>query len=258
MAYQPVDELRIEQDGPVVVVTMNNPEIRNAFVDAMHEAMREVWGHLARDRSVRAVVLTGAGKAFSAGGHIPNFILDYDDPQRRRESLRGARRLLDAMAEFPKPIIAAVNGAAVGLGCSVAVSCDVVYAAESAFMSDPHVSIGLVAGDGGAVTWPLLMSILKAKYYLLTGERIPAAECVELGLANFVVPDDELMRSAVELAHRLAKQPQQALEETKRAINLHMQAAIQRVAPFAFAAESESFSTDDIRRTIETFKSKSG
>jgi enoyl-CoA hydratase/carnithine racemase len=258
MAYQPVDELRIEQDGPVVVVTMNNPEIRNAFVDAMHEGMREVWGHLARDRSVRAVVLTGAGKAFSAGGHIPNFILDYDDPQRRRESLRGARRLLDAMAEFPKPIIAAVNGAAVGLGCSVAVSCDVVYIAESAFMSDPHVSIGLVAGDGGAVTWPLLMSILKAKYYLLTGERIPAAECVELGLANFVVPDGDLMKSAVELAHRLAKQPQQALEETKRAINLHMQAAIQRVAPFAFAAESESFSTDDIRRTIETFKSKPG
>jgi enoyl-CoA hydratase/carnithine racemase len=258
MAYEPVDELRIEQDGPVVVVTMNNPEIRNAFVDAMHQGMREVWGHLARDRSVRAVVLTGAGKAFSAGGHIPNFILDYDDPQRRRESLRGARRLLDAMAEFPKPVIAAVNGAAVGLGCSVAVSCDVVYIAESAFMSDPHVSIGLVAGDGGAVTWPLLMSILKAKYYLLTGERIPAAECVELGLANFVVPDDALMKSAVELAHRLAKQPQQALEETKRAINLHVQAAIQRVAPFAFAAESESFSTDDIRRTIETFKSKSG
>ena len=154
-------------------------------------------------------------------------------------------------------MVAAVNGAAVGLGCSVAVSCDVVYIAESAFMSDPHVSIGLVAGDGGAVTWPLLMSILKAKYYLLTGERIPAAECVELGLANFVVPDGELMSSAVELAHRLAKQPQQALEETKRAINLHVQAAIQRVAPYAFAAESESFSTDDIRRTVETFKSKS-
>ena len=121
------------------------------------------------------------------------------------------------MAEFPKPVIAAVNGAAVGLGCSVAVSCDVVYIAESAFMSDPHVSIGLVAGDGGAVTWPLLMSILKAKYYLLTGERIPAAECVELGLANFMVPDSDLLRSAVRLGYRLAKQPQQALEETKRA-----------------------------------------
>jgi len=257
MPYAPIPELIIERDGPVAVVTLNKPELRNAFVDAMHVGMREIWMHLAEDRSVRAVVLTGAGKAFSAGGHIPNFILDFDDPQRRRESLRGARRLLDAMAEFPKPLIAAVNGPAVGLGCSVAVSCDVVYIAQSAFMSDPHVSVGLVAGDGGAVTWPLLMSILKAKYYLLTGERIPAAECVELGLANFVVPDEKLMGEALALAHRLAKQPQQALEETKRAINLHVQAAIQLVAPFAYAAESESFATDDIHRTIEGFKAKS-
>ncbi len=256
MPYAPTPELKIEHDGPVAIVTMNNPDIRNAFVDAMHVGMREVWDHLAHDRSVRTAVLTGAGQAFSAGGHIPNFILDYDDPERRRESLRGARRLLDAMTEFPKPLIAAVNGAAVGLGCSVAVSCDVVFIAESAFMSDPHVSIGLVAGDGGAVTWPLLMSILKAKYYLLTGERIPAAQCVELGLANFVVADDRLLDEAVALAQRLAQQPQQALEETKRAINLHVQAAIERVAPFAFAAESESFSTDDLRRTVETFKTK--
>jgi enoyl-CoA hydratase len=256
MPYAPTPELRIDRDGPVAIVTMNNPEIRNAFVDAMHEGMREIWGQLAADRSVRTVVLTGAGQAFSAGGHVPNFILDYDDPQRRRESLRGARRLLDAMVEFPKPLVAAVNGAAVGLGCSVALSCDIVYIAESAFMSDPHVSIGLVAGDGGAVTWPLLMSLLKAKYYLLTGERILAADCVELGLANFVVPDDKLIDTAVELANRLAQQPQQAVEETKRAINLHVQAAIQRVAPFAFAAESESFSTDDLRQTIEKFKSK--
>jgi len=256
MPYVPVPELIIEHDGPVAVVTMNNPDAKNAFVDALHLGMREIWTHLAADRSVRAVVLTGAGDAFSAGGHIPNFILDYDDPQRRRESLRGARRLLDAMVEFPKPLIAAVNGPAVGLGCSVAVSCDVIYIAERAFMSDPHVTVGLVAGDGGAVTWPLLTSILKAKYYLLTGERIPAADCVELGLANFVVPDDKVVEEAVALGHRLAKQPQQALEETKRAINLHVQAAIQRVAPFAYAAESESFSTDDLRRTIEGFKSK--
>jgi enoyl-CoA hydratase len=256
MPYAPVPELRIDRDGAVAIVTMNNPDMRNAFVDALHESMREVWDYLAADRSVRSVVLTGAGRAFSAGGHVPNFIRDYEDPQHRRESLRGARRLLDAMVEFPKPLIAAVNGPAVGLGCSVALSCDIVYIAEDAFMSDPHVSIGLVAGDGGAVTWPLIMSILKAKYYLLTGDQIPAADCVELGLANFVVRSDALMESAVGLANRLAQQPQQSVEETKRAINLHLQAAIQRVAPFAFAAESESFSTDDIRKTIEKFKSK--
>jgi enoyl-CoA hydratase len=256
MTYRPTPELQIERHGAVALVTMNKPEILNAFVDELHQCMREIWGHLAADRSVRSVVLTGAGRAFSAGGHIPNFILDYEDPQRRRESLRGARRLLDAMAEFPKPLIGAVNGPAIGLGCSVAVSCDVIFIAQGAFMSDPHVSVGLVAGDGGAVTWPLLMSLLKAKYYLLTGDRIPAPDCVELGLANFAVPDDQVVAKSLELAERLARQPQQALEETKRAINLHVQAAIQRVAPFAFAAESESFSTDELRRTIENFKKK--
>ena len=254
MPYQPIDELRIEHRGPVALVTMNNPESRNAFSDEMHVAMREVWEHLALDASVRTLVLTGAGRAFSAGGNIPGFIRDFEDPQRRRETLRHARRLLEAMAECPKPVIAAVNGPAVGLGCSVAVSCDVVFMAEGTFMADTHVNVGLVAGDGGTAIWPLLTSLLKAKYYLLTGDRIPAADCVELGLANFAVPDVEVVDRALELAERLARQPQQALEETKRALSLHVQRAVQLVAPFALAAESESFHTEEVRRTVEEFK----
>jgi enoyl-CoA hydratase/carnithine racemase len=254
MPYAPTPYLLLEQEGPVATITINNPDMRNAFVDEIHEGMQEIWGHLANDRSVRAVVLTGAGKAFSAGGDIPGFIRSYEDPEHRRMSLRGARRLMDAMAEFPKPVIAAVNGPAVGLGCSVAVSCDLVLIAESAFRADTHVSIGLVCGDGGAVAWPLMMSLLKAKEYLLTGDRIPAAECVAIGLANRVVPDGELMGEAMTLANKLAAQPPQALQETKRALNLHLQAAIALVAPFALSAEAESFATDDIRQTIEKFK----
>ncbi len=128
-----------------------------------------------------------------------------------------------------------------------------MYIAESAYIADTHVSIGLVCGDGGAVAWPLMMSLLKAKEYLLTGDRIPAAEAVALGLANKVVPDAELVDQAVALAERLAAQPPQALQETKRALNLHMQAAINMVAPFALAAESESFGTDELRATIAKF-----
>jgi enoyl-CoA hydratase len=254
MPYAPTPNVLLEQDGPIATVTLNNPDMRNAFLDDMHEAMREIWIHLAEDPSIRSVVLTGAGKAFSAGGHIPNFIRNYEDAEYRRISLRGALRLQQAMAEFPKPVVAAVNGPAVGLGCSIAVNCDIVYIAESTFMQDTHVSIGLVCGDGGAVTWPLMMSLLKAKEYLLTGERIPAAKCVELGLANRVLPDAELMPAAMELAGKLAAQPPQAMQETKRALNLHLQAAISLVAPFAISAESESFATDDVRRTIEKFK----
>ena len=254
MPYAPTSALLIERDGPIAVLTMNNPDARNAFTDDLHEALREVWLHLAEDHALRAVVLTGAGKAFSAGGDIPGFIRSYDSLDHRRLELRRARRLIDAMAEFPKPVIAAVNGPAVGLGCSVAVTCDLVLIAESAWMADTHVSIGLVAGDGGAATWPLFMSLLKAKEYLLTGDRIPAIEAVNLGLANRVVPDDQLLKEALALAERLAAQPPQALQETKRALNLHLQAAVSLVAPFALSAEAESFATDDIRRTIEKFK----
>ena len=101
MPFEPTPHLLLETDGPVAVVTLNNPEMRNSLLDDMHEGMQEIWGHLAADRSIRAAVLTGAGSAFSAGGHIPGFIRSYEDPEHRRISLRGARRLMDAMAEFP-------------------------------------------------------------------------------------------------------------------------------------------------------------
>jgi len=253
MPYKPTSQLKMDTDGAVTILTINNPGMRNAFGDELHPAMRDVWGHLAADRSVRAVVLTGAGSAFCAGGSIPGFIRSYEDPEHRRASLRGARRLMDAMAEFPKPVVAAVNGPAVGLGCSIAVSCDIVFMAESAFVADTHVSIGLVCGDGGAVAWPLMMSLLRAKEYLLTGDRIAAAKAVELGLANRVVPDADLMPEALAFARRLASQPAQAVQETKRALNLHLQQAISLVAPFALAMESESFGTPDLRQAVEKF-----
>ena len=255
MPFVAPPELLIETDGPVTIVTMNNPEMRNAFTDAMHEGMIEIWPHLAETPSCRAVVLTGAGRAFSSGGNVPGFIRDYEDPEYRRYSLRNARRLMDSMAAFHKPLVAAVNGPAVGLGCSVAVTCDIVLIAQSAFIADTHVSIGLVAGDGGAVGWPLMMSLLKAKEMLFTGDRIPADQAVAIGLANRVVPDDELRTDALALEHRLTAQPPQAIQETKRALNLHLQAAIANVAPFALSAESESFATEDIKNTVDNFKS---
>ncbi len=247
-------EMIIEADGPVRIVTMNNPDMRNAFVDSLHDAMCEVWHHLATDPDVRAVVLTGAGKAFSAGGNIPGFIRDWEDPEHRRHSLRRARRLMDEMAAFHKPLIAAINGPAVGLGCSVAVSCDIVYIADDTFIADTHVNVGLVCGDGGAVSWPLMMSLLKAKEYLFTGDRIPAADAVTLGLANRVFPRDELLPAAIAFAQRLSEKPQQALQETKRALNLHMQAAIALVAPFALSAEAESFGTTEVRDIAIKFR----
>jgi enoyl-CoA hydratase len=254
MTYAETPRVLLEHDGPIALITLNNPDGRNALLEDMHDAMQSIWWHLSTDRSVRAVVLTGAGSAFSSGGDVPTFMKSYEDSEYRRESLRGAKRLMEAQAEFPKPIVAAVNGPAVGLGCNLALLSDVVFMAESAFLADTHVSIGLVCGDGGAVFWPALMGMLRCKEYLLTGDRIPAAKALEVGLANRVVPDGDLMTEALAFAHRLAAQPPQALQETKRALNMHLQAMISHVAPFALSAEGESFATDDVRRMIERFK----
>ncbi len=134
------------------------------------------------------VVLTGAGRAFSAGGDL-NWITSFlDDPVARDESIREGAEIIDEMLRFPLPVIAAVNGPAVGLGCSIAVLCDVVLMSEKAHFADPHVAVGLVAGDGGAAFWPLLTPILRSREYLYTGDKIPAAMAVEFGLATRTTP----------------------------------------------------------------------
>src|SRR5690606_25602020 len=126
----------------VAIVTLNNPEEFNACNDAMHDGLQEIWHHLALDASVRTIVLTGEGSAFCAGGDIKNFIRLCEDQAYRRDQMRGAMRVLNAMLECPKPMIAAVNGPAVGLGCSLAVSCDIVLMSDATYMADPHAAIG--------------------------------------------------------------------------------------------------------------------
>jgi enoyl-CoA hydratase len=246
------DLVTVEADGPVRIVTLNRPEARNAFNDPLKLAFLERLRELGRDRDARAVVLTGAGTAFSGGGDISNFAHRYEF-ENRFYWMREARALTDELLRCHLPIVAALNGPAIGLGCSVAIMCDLVLIADTAFMADPHVGVGLVAADGGAVLWPLLMSYLKAKEYLLLGERIPAEEAVRLGLANRVVPAADIHTEALALAHRLAALPWQAVQETKRAINLTLQEAALRVMPMATTAESESFNTDAVAEFMKRF-----
>jgi enoyl-CoA hydratase/carnithine racemase len=245
----------LHADGPLRVVTLNRPDARNAFNDPMKLAFLEVLRTLARDTDARAIVLTGAGSAFSAGGDITNFVNRHHF-ENRFYWMREARALTDEMLRCHLPIVAALNGPAVGLGCSVALLSDIVVIAESAFMADPHVGVGLVAADGGAVLWPLVMSYLKAKEYLLLGKRIPAATAVELGMANRVVSDADVLQEAMGIAHELAALPWQSVQETKRAINLHLQQAALHVMPMATTAESESFNTDAVKRYMNEFEGR--
>jgi len=235
--YDLPDELTVESDGPVRTVVFNRPAELNAINQNLHRALAEVWRQLAADLEAKVVILTGAGRAFSAGGDLDWIMSFLEDRAAGDESLREGAQIIEEVLRFPLPVIAAVNGPAVGLGCSLATLCDIVLISEKAFLADPHVSVGLVAGDGGAAFWPLLTPILRSREYLYTGDRIPAATAVELGLASRVVPADDLLPSARALAHRLAAQPTEALRGTKRVANLYLSQALSGAMQAGFAAE---------------------
>lgn len=247
------DEIRVDTDGPVRIVRINRPDDLNAVNPNVHRGLAEVWPLLTRDTEARAAVITGNGRAFSAGGDMGLLQAMAEDPVVRKSEIDLGRDLVLNMIRCRVPVIAAVNGPAVGLGCSLVALSDVVYMAESAYLADPHVAVGLVAADGGPLTWPLHTSLLLAKEYAFTGDRISAERAAAIGLANHVVADDEVVETALATAHRIAALPKQAVEATKRVLNLHLEHAVLTTIDFAMAAESESFTTDDLRNNVERF-----
>jgi enoyl-CoA hydratase/carnithine racemase len=251
-------ELTVSTEGAVRVVTLNRPDELNAVNRPLHWALTNVWRQLAADREARAVILTGAGRAFSAGGDLDWITSFLDDPVARDESLREGAQIIEEVLRFPLPVIAAVNGAAVGLGCSLAVLCDIVLMSDRAFLADPHVSVGLVAGDGGAAFWPLLTPILRSREYLYTGDRIPAGLAVELGLASRVVAAGDLLAQARRLADRLAAQPAEALRGTKRVAGMYLAQALSGAVQAGFAAERETMLTAEHRARLLALRAKAG
>jgi enoyl-CoA hydratase len=249
-------EVLVESDGAVRIVTLNRPEALNAANPELHRGVVGIWRHIAADPEARAVVITGAGRAFSTGGDFHHLQDVANDRELRRSEIDNAAALVREMADFRLPVIAAVNGPAVGLGCNIAVLSDIVLIAADAYIADPHVSIGLTAADGGAPSWPMFMSLLRAKEYLFTGDRIPADVAVQLGLANRVVAPEQLRDEALSLAKRLAAQPAHALQSTKAALNLHLKRAISGVLEYALAEEFKSFDDAEHRAIVEAFLAK--
>lgn len=234
-------ELVVEAHGPVRVVVLNRPHALNAANEALHGALSRVWAELDQDPAVGAIVLTGAGDAFSAGGDLDLLDRMVNEDALRSSIMAEAIEIVRSMTAVRVPIVAAVNGPAVGLGCSLASMCDVVLVEEHAYFADPHVALGLVAADGGALMWPLLTSLLRAKEYLLLGDRVPADEAVAYGLANRVVPRGESRAAAQALAERLAALPPQSVRETKALLNDAVRSAVSSVLERAVAAEAQSF-----------------
>lgn len=216
--------IEVEIDGHILTATMNRPDQLNAVNGALHEDLEHLFARVSEDDEVDVVILTGAGRAFCAGGDVKGMADGSMIPAGGRHApltwfTGGPQRLIRNMLSVPQPMIAAVNGHAVGLGATLALFCDVVLAADTAKIGDTHTKVGLVAGDGGAVIWPLLVGVNRAKELLMTGDLLSAAEAERLGLVNHVYPTAEVMTEARALADRLAAMPLAAVRYTKQAVN---------------------------------------
>lgn len=247
--YDMPDEIDVQADGALRIVTLNRPDDLNAVNDALHVGLARLWEALNEDADARAAVITGAGRTFSAGGDF-NYLDELrNDEALRQKTIKHGRDIVIGMVRCRMPVVAAVNGPAVGLGCSLAALSDVVYIADGAFFADPHVSIGLVAADGGPLVWGSQISLLQAKEFALTGVRINAQRAVELGMANHVVEDP--LAEAIACAKKLIELPRQAVEATKRLMNLQLEKSVLASLDYANLAEYVSFGTTDFNKIVD-------
>ncbi len=223
MNYSDYQHIIFERPQPnVLLMTLNRPEVLNAANVRLHTELVEIWQTIDRDPTVHVVVVTGAGRAFSAGGDLKLVEDAYKNPEEIMRVLDEARDLVYNMLRFGKPVVSAINGAAVGAGLVVALLADISIAAENAKLGDGHVRLGVAAGDHSAIVWPLLVSMAKAKYYLMTGDLIDGREAERIGLVSMCVPDDQVLSKALSVAERLAKGARHAIRYTKRSLNQWM------------------------------------
>jgi enoyl-CoA hydratase len=241
------------RDGGVVLATLNRPDRLNAVNGVLHGELARLPREFDADPDATVLVITGAGRAFCAGGDFSPTGVGSGD---RAITLEEGRQIVDHLLECSKPVISAVNGYAMGLGATVALLADVVFAARSATFADTHVVMGIGAGDGGQLIWPLLMGVNRAKYFLMTGERLAAEEAERLGLVNFVVDDGAVVDEALALAGRLAAGPALAISASKMAINGYMRMVSSMVLPLSLSLEGRTMASADHREAVQAFQEK--
>lgn len=258
---QTIDEgtyqaLHFEREGAVLCVTIDHPtSALNAVDDLLHDELTRLFADLKREKSARAVLFTGSGSVFSAGGDF-DWFPKLDNLARLEDLRRDAKQMIWDLLDVPIPIVAAINGPAVGLGASLALLCDTIFIAQSAHIADPHVLVGIVAGDGGAAIWPLAVGPARAKQYLMTGDRIPAVEAERIGLVNRVVPDDMLRQEALAFAKRLAAGAPLAIQYTKQSVNKLVKDALNVAFDTSTALEIVTFQSDDHKEALRALREK--
>jgi enoyl-CoA hydratase len=256
MEYSDYQYILFERRDPHILwMTLNRPQVLNATNARMHSELVEVWQTIDQDPSVRVAVVTGAGRAFSAGGDFQLVEEAYQNYDEIARILDEARDLVYNILHCRKPIVSAINGAAVGAGLVVALLADISIAAESARLGDGHLRMGVAAGDHAAIIWPLLCGMAKAKYYLMTSELVNGREAERIGLVSLCVPDDELHDKALEAATTLARGPRHAVQFTKRALNQWLLQA-GPIFDHSLALEMLGFFSDDLMAGIQALKNK--
>jgi enoyl-CoA hydratase len=256
MDYSQYERLRMDRRGRILTVTLNRPETRNAVDGRMHEELATIFYDVQLDEQADVIVLTGAGSAFSAGGDLNWLAALRQAGSLGHPAAVDAKKIVFGLLDLEKPIIARIPGPCLGLGTTIALLCDVIYAAESARIGDPHVRVGLVAGDGGAVIWPQLVGYARAKEYLLTGDLLSAQEAERIGLINHAVPDGELDRHVYELAERLAAGATKAIRWTKTAVNIGLKQLAHSVMDASMSYEMLTMATTDHGEAISAFQEK--
>ncbi len=259
------DLILLERDGDVAVLTFNDPDRRNAMTQAMGEAFAARIAELSRDETLRALVLTGAGRAFSAGGDL-DFIQAKADAGRadpggstrrhNREDMRAFYRLFLAVRDLPCPSVAAVNGAAVGAGLCVALACDLRVAARDARMGVNFARLGIHPGMGATWTLPRLVGPAHAADLLLTGRLLDGEEAARIGLANRAVATEEVLTEALSLAHQIAEAAPAALRGTRAALERAMDATLEDQLSFEADRQAECYETDDLREGLDAAREK--
>jgi enoyl-CoA hydratase len=248
-------ELTVTDD--VAHIKLIRPKVLNRFDVTLHHEFAEVLNRINGDPDVRAVLLTSTGKVFSAGGDFELMRAAHDSPVARRDTIEQARSVLAALTNLVQPIVVGVQGAVVGLGATVVLGCDAVVAARTASLSDAHVAMALVAGDGGALVWPQAAGMLRARRFLLTGDTIDAEQAYQFGLVTDLVNTaEEVVDAAGKLAHRLAALPPLAVQGTKRALNQVTQIRAAEVIETALLQEMDTLASDDLLEAIAAFAEK--
>lgn len=248
--------IRLARSGRRLDLTLDRAEALNAFDKAMHDEFAHALEFARDDAGSDVIVLTGAGRAFSAGGDFAHIENNAAHPEEFDHELAMARRIVMALLDTDKPVICRLNGHAIGLGATIALLCDIIYADEGAKIGDPHVLIGLAAGDGGALVWPQRMGLTRAKEFLLTGDAIRASEAVAIGLINKAVPGGELDGLVDALASKLLALPQPSLRATKRLTNMELRRLAQTVLEQGLEWEKETVRTPEHRAAIAAARNR--